>query len=268
MSKNFKDFMAEKFKGSNLSMVAVNELAFNETKISKVVELYGRIMGKKMGGKFLSLGVEEYTRKRGRGKGIRTMNNEGQMLRFNWDEKLAKKSSFELTSIDYWAKGNIDFELPTRSVRFGPELNVVQVLGKITDALLTGSIHESLGIIDEANLMLEAAKRNRDEREAWLASKGLPRSIKGSVTVMRRVAKERGFAEELEIFLGEPEKNTFEGEIKEVEKAFDDKHYADPQTVFEDIEDLVGLIATGDWRTLIICGQGGIGKTFEMRVAD
>ena len=170
---------------------------------------------------------------------------------------------YELTSMDYWAPNNSDFQHPTRTVKFAPELNVVQILDKVVDALLTGSIREAKSIIKEVNVLNEAS-RSKAERIEWAQKMGLPKSSVISNNILRDYAGRKGLSEEVEVFLGFKEENTFEGELKKVEKSFDKKRFANPDTVFEDIEDLLGLVASNQWRTLIVCGMGGVGKTFHI----
>ena len=79
---------------------------------------------------------------------------------------------------------------------------------------------------------------------------------------MNRAAKV-GLSEELEVFLGQAETNTFEANLKKSEEAFSSEVYANPETVFEDIEDLLSVVAAGKWRTLVVCGMGGIGKCLQ-----
>lgn len=68
----------------------------------------------------------------------------------------------------------------------------------------------------------------------------------------------------LKYFLGTAENNSFESELKETTKKFDKEVFANPETVFDDIEDLLSVVAQGKWRTLIICGMGGVGKTYHV----
>jgi hypothetical protein len=256
---DFKTFVTE-----GLNRFELNEVKFNEKNIEKVVQLYSKIMGRKMGGAFKPMGFETYKRKMGPGKGFRVMNDAGEMLRFNWDERLAKKAQYELTSIDYWASGNVNFQQPTRTVKFAPELNVIQVLEKVIDALLTGSINEAKEIIKEVNLLLETKLRTPQEKQEWLIANGLPKSLAGSEKSMRARAAKVGLSEQLEVFLGQVETNSLETKLKETEKVFNKEVYADPETVFDDIEDLLSVVAAGKWRTLIVCGMGGIGKTYHI----
>lgn len=239
----------------------IDEAAFRAKNIEKVVGIYAKILSRKMGGRFKALGFEDFKRKMGSGRGYRLMNDDGRMLRFNWDAKLAKNAMYDLTSVDYWEKGNTDFQKPTRTVTFAPELNVLQVMEQIGDALITGSINEAVEHINEANLILE--KRTAEEKREWLVSKGMAKSFAGSEKVMRDRAAKKGLLEELEVFLGQSETNTFESGLKESTKAFSKETFADPETVFEDIEDLLSVVAAGKWRTLVVCGQGGIGKCVQ-----
>jgi hypothetical protein len=232
---------------------ALNEAAFSEKNLEKVAVLYAKILSKRMGGVFSKLGFESYKRKRGPGRGIRFMSEKGKQLRFNYDLKIAKKGNYELTSIDYWDERNTNLQNPTRTILLPSDLNVVQILDKVADGLLTGRINESE--LNEA--------RTGDEKRQWLASKGLPKSLAGSVKGMRARAEKEGLLQELEVFLGESESNTLEESLQQTEQTFSKEVYADPETVFEDIEDLLSVVAQRKWRTLIVCGMGGVGKCLQ-----
>ena len=250
----FRDLIRQKQEESVfLSEAELSEATFSEKNIQPVVKLYAKLLGKKMGGSFMPLGFEDYNRAMGKGRGLRVMNEKGVQLRFNWDVSLAKDSTMDLTSLDYWDERNTDFQKPTRTVKFGTNLNVIQVLDEIAKALLTGKLNES--DVNEA--------RTSQEKREWLVSKGLPKSLAGSEKGMRNRAAKVGLSEELEVFLGQAETNTFEGELKKSETALSSEVYANPETVFEDIEDLLSVVAAGKWRTLIVCGMGGIGKCLQ-----
>ena len=229
----------------------IDEASFSVNKLEKLAEFYGKILGKKLGGQFKSLGLEEYTRATGPGKGVRTINNAGAQIRFNYDKKIASYADYELTSIDYWKPVNTDFQRPNTTIIFHSQANVIDILNAVGDALLTGKLSEN---VNEA--------RSRKEISQWLAAHDIPDYLAGKNRAedrMKRAVK-MGIGDQLEMFLGEPEKNSFEGNLKKVEKQFDDEVYADPDTVFEDIESLLSLVAMKKWRTLIVCGEGGIGK--------
>jgi len=260
---NFRNLIG--YTSTTSTTSTLTEAKFSEKNIQKVVKLYSKIMGKKMGGEFKSIGFESYNRKWGKGKGLRTMNETGSMLRFNWDNQFAKSELYELTSLDYWSPNNTDFQHPTRTVKFSPELNVIQVLGKVTDALLTGQLREAREIVSDLNTEFELTeKRNSKEKSAWMKQNGFPASYTADDKMRTHVAKKNpGLSAELEIFLGSKETNTFEETLEKAETMLDNNVYADPATVFEDIEDLLSVVASKQWKSLIVCGQGGIGKCLQ-----
>ena len=90
--KSFIEYINDKesLNEATFNSKSLNEATFNSKRLKKVAELYAGIMSKKLSGEFKNLGVEEYKRKRGNGKGYRFINNSGEMLRFNWDSKISK----------------------------------------------------------------------------------------------------------------------------------------------------------------------------------
>lgn len=263
--KQFIENRRASLNESTTSNYDLNEVKFNEKKLEKVAELYGKIMGKQMGGKFYKIGVESFKRRSGgSGRGIRTMNSTGEQLRFNWDAKLQKKGLFELTSIDYWRPSDRDFTKPFRRVELSQQDNVIQVLGKVTAALKTGHINEAQDIIDSANFIFEA-KTSKQKKE-WLKANNLPDYLSSPVydEKMKKAAAKAGLAEALQVFLGEEETNEFEDKLENSKKQLKEVLYSDPETVFDDIEDLLTLIAAGNWNALLILGDPGIGKTYHI----
>jgi len=268
---SLKEFIANrrmlKESAPTASLDIINEVKFNEKKLEKVADLYGKIMGKQMGGQFYKLGTENFKRKSGgTGVGIRTMNKLGEQMRFNWDKQLSKKGMFELTSIDYWRKNDLDFTKPYRRVEFESLDNVVQVLSKIIKALKTGSINEACDIIDEANVLCEA--RGKKEMKDWLRSKNLPDylSAPSKKDTLSKMAAKKGLTEELRIFLGEEEANDLSIALENPKAPLpkEEMLYSDPEEVFNDIEDLTSLVATGAWNSLLVIGDPGVGKTFRI----
>ena len=167
----FRDLIRQKQEESVfLSEAELSEATFSEKNIQTVVKLYAKLLGKKMGGSFMPLGFEDYNRAMGKGRGLRVMNEKGVQLRFNWDVSLAKDSTMDLTSLDYWDERNTDFQKPTRTVKFGTNLNVIQVLDEIAKALLTGKLNES--DVNES--------RTSQEKQEWM-SKTFDWRIKSSL---------------------------------------------------------------------------------------
>jgi len=249
---------------TNESVIPLNEVKFNEKKLEKVAELYGKIMGKQMKGRFYKLGAENFKRKSGSGRGIRTMNEGGEQLRFNWDKKLSKKGLYELTSIDYWRDSDRDFAKPYRRVELAQQDNVIQVLAKVVKALQVGQIAEAEEIIDDANMLFEA--RNTKDVAKWIQDNGMNPNYASPSKLdnLKKSAKKAGKLEALMIFLGEEETNEFEDKLENSKKQLKEVLYSDPETVFDDIEDLLTLIVAGNWNALLILGDPGIGKTYHI----
>jgi len=240
-----------------MGVIALNEASFNEKKLDKVVSLLASLASKKIG-KLTKLGkVEKFSNnKTGNGKGYRYITDDGTMIRFNW-LKTGKKSKFMINSVDYWTPGT-PFTKPSTTIKLSEELNIVEVWEVIINSLVAGSLTESLD---------ERKNRTKNDKKAWLKSKGLPGSaaMHGQETLTKFVKDHKkggeSLAEELTIFLNTSETNSLDDGLAKVEAKFDDDTiYANPEYVFEDIEDLTMLVGTRKWKSLVVCGMGGVGK--------
>jgi hypothetical protein len=256
----------------------LNEATFNAKRLDKVCKLLSKLTEKRFG-KLGRLGtVERFDNNiLGYGRGYRYISNtSGAMFRFNWlqesdrdKNKDLKDLKFSISGVDYWKPGT-NFNTPSVSIKFGSHLNIVQVWESILNTLESGKISES-----DENLMTTSLnatlneRRTKKEKEDWMKSKGLPKSYgkNGDDVLLKYVNKKGGaeLAEELEVFLNSTETNTIEDAIVKSEKKFaDSKVYSDPDYVFDDIEALTGMVGRGDWRSLVVCGMGGVGKTFHI----
>lgn len=254
----FKDYISNKSEiieeSFDLSDLEVNEAAFNETALEKVASIYAKLIGRKLdGGNFKNLGMETYNRKMGPGKGFRFMNEKGAMLRFNWDSKISKEARYELTSLDFWEEGNLDFTKPTKTIVFKTEFNVIEIINEIAKELQFAAVRESVN---------ESPTKNQTRE--WLGQHGLTKNLVKDEAKMKDAAVKAGLGEKLQIFLGQKETNSFEEDLKATQKEFDSQVFANPETVFEDIEDVLSIVASKEWRTLVVCGMGGVGKTFHI----
>ena len=63
---------------------------------------------------------------------------------------------------------------------------------------------------------------------------------------------------------GKRETNSVQNNVRSTQKQFDEIIYSDPKYVFDDIKALTKFVANGGSKSLIICGMGGIGKTYEV----
>lgn len=275
----------------------LNEAEFKQENIARVMQLYRKLFGKYFGGEFKIFAEEEYKKPGEKGTGIRLINNLNYQLRFNWkfssSNALKKanqqdKTKLYISSIDYWEPTNLDFEKPSATITFLIDVNVVQiwkglakvikkgVRGKYTlkdlqaDAELLGvneseKIHTKGGFAEYA--MTESPFKNWGQQSQFLKSQGMKDM---SVSDFKKLyaddpelaAKADSYVVELGI--GKKETNSTGEKLRKADKELEQKVYSDPEYVFQDIEDLATLVAKGKLKSLIICGQGGIGKTFHI----
>jgi len=237
------------------------EAVFSEKNIEKAIHLMSRIIEKKFGSKFYSLGFEDFkSTLHGTGKGYRLINQSNVQLRFNWSSK--DKGSFEISSMDYWKSDNYNFNIPSLSVRFGPDLNIVQVIEQIITALKRNKTGQFT--IDTKADVNESLPDSTARRSEWLRSKNLPLDKANQPQAVKKIAAKMGELAEYEIFVGKPEENSIVDKLEKAEQEYTKLPYANPDTVFNDIEDLVTVVGLGYQNSLIVAGGPGIGKTFHV----
>lgn len=254
------------FHNTNTSTMCERPLAeavFSEKNIIQAVKLMSRIIEKKFGSKFYALGFEEFKNPiHGKGKGYRLINQSNTQIRFNW---VPSKSGFEITSMDFWKPDNYTFSHPSLSVVFGPDLNIVKVIDKIIHDLKRAKLGKfTVGEEAITEMLDESAPGSADRREEWLRTKGLDPALRNKPVGVKKLASQAGELAEYEIFMGKAEDNSFIEKVAKVEKQFDKEVYANPDTVFQDIEDLVSVVALKFQNSLIVAGGPGIGKTWHV----
>ena len=280
----FIELFQSKFKPEILS-----EAEFKQENLEKVLRLYKSLFSKKLGGTFYVLGKEEFKRQDGsKGEGYRLINEKGHQLRFNWDraqrknlQKENQKDAIWISSLDYWDPMDNNFDCPTSTVRFLKNTNVVEIWKGISN-LLFKNIKGKFTIADVLKLNeefceimnvtplseeelkeLKEAEASRFEKEQFLIARGFKKTNAKGSDRFDAFIKDNNLEDEwdeylLEISKGKPETNTISKEIKSAEKDLESQVYADPEYIFEDIENMVEFIAKGGSRSLILCGQGGI----------
>ena len=240
------------------------EAVFSEKNIEKAIHLMSRIIEKKFGSKFYSLGFEDFkSTLHGTGKGYRLINQSNVQLRFNWSPK--DKGSFEISSMDYWKTDNYNFNIPSLSVKFGPDLNIIQVIEQIITALKRNKTGQyTIDTKPNMSDMTESIPDSTARRSEWLRSKNLPLDKANQPQAVKKIAAKMGELAEYEIFVGKPEENSIVTKLEQAELEYTKTPYANPDTVFNDIEDLVTVVALGYQNSLIVAGGPGIGKTFHV----
>ena len=262
----------------------LTEAQFTRDKLEKVTKLYGKLFGKKFGGEFKVAFTEEFQRQDGtKGFGYRLFNKFGYQLRFGFLKgnitafKITpKRDTFIVDSLDYWDKDNHELDRPTITCSFSASCNVVQIYEKLCVLLrkkklgtfkLDDFITEA---VDASNTKIKDRGTFIKNNKEFLKSKGIKISpLFGDAVAFGQAVEDAGLEDEWNEFYatlekGKRENNSVNNSVKNTQKKMDETIYSDPKYVFEDIKTLTKFVAQGGSKSLIVCGMGGIGKTYEV----
>ena len=262
----------------------LTEAQFTRDKLEKVTKLYGKLFGKKFGGEFKVAFTEEFQRQDGtKGFGYRLFNKFGYQLRFGFLKgnitafKITpKRDTFIVDSLDYWDKDNHELDRPTITCSFSASCNVVQIYEKLCALLrkkkvgtfkLDDFITEA---VDASNTKIKDRAAFIKDNKAFLKSKGIKISpLFGDSAAFGQAVEDAGLEDQWNEFYatlekGKRETNSIQNSVKNTQKKMDETVYSDPKYVFEDIKTLTKFVAQGGSKSLIVCGMGGIGKTYEV----
>ena len=262
----------------------LTEAQFTRDKLEKVTKLYGKLFGKKFGGEFKVAFTEEFQRQDGtKGFGYRLFNKFGYQLRFGFlkgnitaFKMTPKRDTFIVDSLDYWDKDNHELDRPTITCSFSASCNVVQIYEKLCVLLrkkklgtfkLDDFITEA---VDASNTKIKDRGAFIKNNKEFLKSKGIKISpLFGDAVAFGQAVEDAGLEDEWNEFYatlekGKRENNSVNDSVKNTQKKMDETVYSDPKYVFEDIKTLTKFVAQGGSKSLIVCGMGGIGKTYEV----
>lgn len=286
---NFKDYLrkdntlAENFE----EIQELNEAEFKKENIARVMHLYKRLLGKYFMGEFKFFGEEEYKKPGERGTGIRLINDLNYQIRFNWKysdsndllkQNKSDKTKLFISSIDYWEPTNLDFEKPSTSITFLKTINVIQIwkgLAKIIKKGVRGKY--TLNDLKVEIEDLQESKLSEDlsweQRNTFLKQNGFKSSLAQAKSGKKEFnsliddnpdLKQKLDEYVVEVSQGKKETNTRGTKLKEADDLLNKTLYCDPEFVFQDIEDLTRFIAKGKAKSLIICGDPGVGKSYSV----
>lgn len=262
----------------------LTEAQFTRDKLDKVTKLYGKLFGKKFGGEFKVAFTEEFQRQDGtKGFGYRLFNKFGYQLRFGFlkgnitaFKETPKRDTFIVDSLDYWDKDNHELDRPTITCSFSASCNVVQIYEKLCVLLrkkklgtfkLDDFITEA---VDTSNTKIKEREAFLRNNKSFLKSKGIKISpLYTDAAAFGQAVEDAGLEDEWNEFYatlekGKRETNSVQNSVKNTQKKMDETVYSDPKYVFEDIKTLTKFVAQGGSKSLIVCGMGGIGKTYEV----
>jgi hypothetical protein len=219
---------------------SINE-QFSLKTSEKVLELILKYLNSKLGKLYQLPGFETIKKESGELLyGIHYIDDEGNSIRFNWD--LKGKDSTEIHSVDFFAPENM-FSNPNVTLFLFGE-SIAKILPAVVEIFKkrNQNIDISKYYIKESIQRINEIRRKQDDK---------------SVTepIVTKAVKER-------------KKKTRTEE--DAEKLLDKTEYADPDTIFDDVDAYVDMVINKIQPSLIICGAPGIGKTYGItkRIKD
>jgi hypothetical protein len=219
---------------------SINE-QFSLKTSEKVLELILKYLNSKLGKLYQLPGFETIKKESGELLyGIHYIDDEGNSIRFNWDIK--GKDSTEIHSVDFFAPENM-FSNPNVTLFLFGE-SIAKILPAVVEIFKkrNQNIDISKYYIKESIQRINEIRRKQDDK---------------SVTepIVTKAVKER-------------KKKTRTEE--DAEKLLDKTEYADPDTIFDDVDAYVDMVINKIQPSLIICGAPGIGKTYGItkRIKD
>lgn len=261
--KDYQNDINEQFE-EELNNSNIQEATFNVKEMEKVSRLLAKIASKKLGANFQFAWIDEFRKDDSKkGVGIRYMSPEGQQIRFNSYFKNA--SSFILGGVDYWKKGQ-GLTDPSLTLTWDADVNIVKLKEQLFLAIKSGKAPTIT-----ANDMVESAASDaKEQRREFARQNNIPVSYAGSnKKMLKRVEKEglnAEFEDWMKVKTNVSEVTKFSEKADEDQDKFSDNNfYADPKYVFQDMAEAAKIIAKGLWRSLIIAGAPGIGKTYGVK---
>jgi len=272
MFKSFKEHVSRIETENKRELAKLNE-DFKESDLVKVGTLLTKLITKKSKlGKFTFIYKEDFKKVNGeRGVGALFASDKGNLIRFNY--LTSAKKSFSTNSMDFWEGKKIG-TTPDKSITFQGK-NIVKVVDQISDFISSGKLNESEGSYRDFEDLLEASAAERyAQRVKFAENYGIKKSYARSERVLRTFAEKAGVADLFDEEFGGAitvDSNVDEKTSKNSEREADEKQlgpkgvYADPAYVFKDMEEAAKVVAKGKWRSLIVAGMGGIGKSFGIK---
>lgn len=271
--KQFKDYKNNKDEVFVESAISANVISedFKPTDLIKVGTLITKMATKRIGaGSFSYVLTEKFSKQNGqKGIGALFVSDKGVMMRFNFLSNT--KKGFSVNSIDYW-KGRKIGEAPKSSIIFAGQ-NIVEVTDQLFDFLGKGILEE--GTYKSFDELSESTAEDRKlGRLKFAQEHGIKISYAGTAHGLRKKALKMGLQSDYDNEFGgfievsndvqetTSTKTAYEADQKILEG---DKVFADPKFVFTDMEEAAKVVARGGWRSLIIAGDGGLGKTYGVK---
>lgn len=245
--------------------------AFSSNKLQNAVSSIKSVLERKLGiVLYPGGGAEQYICRYGSFFGVRFfIGTTTQAIRFNFEQN---GKSNEIVSVDVWHPTQGKFpvaNIPTKGV------SIANIIPLIIDTIKSPA--ESIGKSVEPTALSEAVEvdgqtyNSKAEAITTLLQQGYsPKEVTDLTGA--NASQVYGIKKKLSATSGEPaqqfakvragsEEQSTDPEIVQGNKALAAQQYADPETIFDDLQDLIDLVISGSQPSLMIVGMPGIGKT-------
>lgn len=231
--------------------------------MQKAIGLIKSVLEKNTGFKFFEGGEEEYSNSYGTFLGIRYfLGSTTRSVRFNWQ---ASGGSTEIVSIDVW-DDSPNKKAPTITIET-KGISLAQAIPQLANLIKSPKVGEFQvgGPIQEASMEIDGQVfKSGKDAAMYLASQGnTPEQIAAKTGLSALSAKDYAY-KYLRSVKGSAETPIPNAKEKKATAVFAAKKYADPDTVFEDLKDLVALVVNKVRYSLLLTGMPGIGKTYSV----
>lgn len=257
--KKFSEFISEE---------VLTEAAFNKSALTKATSLIKKILEKKLSKKLYQFGFVDQVKSGGKEKyGIRYFVGDGaeRQIRLNW---IQGSSSDAIESLDIWNRGAA-WDEPTVNISLNG-LNIIKTIDLIVKVIK----NPKPGIISmtESATNKGVVKKNGIWYTVEIDGKVVTKSkqkhhIKYRLNDLNKkfgidgFIDETGEADEILVKKGRKETSLLGAEEQ---KKLDAKKFADPNVVFEDLQDLTSMVVAKASPSLLVTGMAGIGKTYTI----
>lgn len=244
-----------------------------DSAVSKVKNVLQRSLGYTL---YRHFGVEQFANASGNGIGIKFyIGDTTQAIRFNF---VQYGSTNEIDSVDIWDKQY--GKSPIARVNLNG-YSVVKLIPQLVDVIKSPNswVGQMINIggeqfdppveeppYGEAYRIGDQTFDSKSKAAIYLYQQGhSPQEVSAALNMhisqAYTIRKQAAMAPT--VVVGE-EEQVIDPDVIAGNKLLDQQQYANPEEVFDDLKDLVDLVATGKQASLIVTGMAGIGKTHDV----
>ena len=249
----------------------LEEASFGSANTEKAAKLFASLLSKKVGTLYPYGGYENYSESY-----IKSNGNKGVGYRFITDDGKAYRIDFDTTAngqvsgLTIW--NNLGSEDPSTYIDIPSNLNSVEAAELIVTSAMAQGSGVLLQNLVESEVFEAAAKPNLAGLDPSLltASGNLKRGAydmwkKYGVDLKGKTwADLQKIANSVKVTSAGHEKTSRDAEVAKADADLAKKKYADADTIFEDLKDLVKMVVTGAQPSLLVTGMAGVGKTYTI----